>query len=95
MIKKATAFGGELNAQSENLFTHFLCHRAAFTQKCLIPVTGFFEPHEAAGKKIPHYITCKDNEAFSLAGIYSKVGPFLTCSILTKAASPLLPKYTM
>jgi len=86
--KKAAAFGGGLNAQAEKLFTHFLYQRAAFTQKCLIPVTGFFEPHEATGKKIPYYITRKDKEAFSLAGIYSKVGSLITCSILTKEASP-------
>lgn len=87
--KKAAAFGGGLNAQSEKVFNHFIYKHSIFTKKCLIPVTGFFEPHEFQGKKFPYYICRKDRDVLVLAGIYSQTGTTLTCSILTREASPM------
>lgn len=90
--KEAVKYGGGLNAQSEKLFDHFIYKQSAHSRRCLIPVTGFFEPHEAKGKKYPFYISRKDNEAFALAGIYTLVEGIPTFTILTKAASPLFEK---
>jgi putative SOS response-associated peptidase YedK len=90
--KEAVKFGGGLNAQSEKLFNHFIYKHAAHTRRCLIPVTGFFEPHEEKGKKYPFYISRKDKEAFALAGIYTLIEGIPTFTILTKEASPLFEK---
>lgn len=90
--KEAVKYGGGLNAQSEKLFDHFIYKQAAHTRRCLIPVTGFFEPHEAKGKKFPFYISRKDNAAFALAGIYTLIEGIPNFTILTKAASPLFEK---
>jgi putative SOS response-associated peptidase YedK len=90
--KEAVRFGGGLNAQSEKLFDHFIYKHAAKSRRCLIPVTGFFEPHDYKGKKYPFYVSRKDNEAFALAGIYTLIEGLPTFSILTKAASPLFEK---
>ncbi len=90
--KEAVKYGGGLNAQSEKLFNHFIYKHAAKSRRCLVPVTGFFEPHEHKSKKYPVYISRKDKEAFALAGIYTLIGGIPTFSILTKAASPLFQK---
>jgi len=90
--KEAVKYGGGLNAQSEKLFDHFIYKHAAKSRRCLVPVTGFFEPHEHKTKKYPVYISRKDKEAFALAGIYTLIGGIPTFSILTKAATPLFEK---
>ncbi|WP_417619849.1 SOS response-associated peptidase [Oceanihabitans sediminis] len=90
--KEAVRFGGGLNAQSEKLFQHFIYKKAALTRRCIIPVTGFFEPHDYKGKKYPFHIKNKENKLISLAGIYTIVGNAVTFTILTKKASPLFAK---
>ncbi|RMZ51429.1 SOS response-associated peptidase [Flavobacteriaceae bacterium PRS1] len=87
--KDATRFGGGLNAQSEKLFNHFIYKHSALTKRCLIPVTGFYEPHEYKSKKYPYYIHRTDNEALALAGLYTHIGEYVTFTILTKDASPM------
>ncbi|WP_196888496.1 SOS response-associated peptidase [Aureivirga sp. CE67] len=90
--KEAIKFGGGLNAQAEKVFDHFLYKESIYTRRCIIPVTGFFEPHEFEKKKYPVYVFPKDQNCFSLAGIYSIIGKTVTFSILTKEASPLFSK---
>lgn len=87
--KEAVKFGAGLNAQSEKLFNHFIYKNVALIQRCIIPVTGFFEPHTHQTKKYPYYIHRTDDETISLAGIYTVIGTYITFSILTKKASPL------
>ena len=88
--KKAVRFGGGLNAQSEKLFEHFIYKYSSLERRCIIPVTGFYEPHEHKKKKYPYYIHRADNESFALAGIYTIIEDGLvTFSILTKEASPM------
>lgn len=90
--KQAVRYGGGLNAQSEKLFDHFIYKHAAFSKRCIIPVTGFFEPHEYKSKKYPFHIKRKDDEVLALAGIYTSIQEVLTFTILTKPASPLFAK---
>ncbi|WP_066224974.1 SOS response-associated peptidase [Formosa haliotis] len=90
--KEAMRFGGGLNAQSEKLFDHFIYKNSALTKRCIIPVTGFFEPHEHKSKKYPFHIKKKDDNLLSLAGLYTQIEDTLTFTILTKAASPLFAK---
>ena len=87
--KQSIRFGGGLNAQSEKLFDHFIYKYSALSRRCLIPVTGFFEPHEHNKKKYPYYIHRANNESFTLAGIYTILDQVITFTVLTKAASPL------
>lgn len=90
--KEAVKYGGGLNAQSEKLFDHFIYKHSALTRRCIIPVTGFFEPHEYKSKKYPFHIKHKDNDVLSLAGLYTLVDDVVTFTILTKKASPLFAK---
>lgn len=90
--KESVRFGGGLNAQSEKIFEHFLYKKSVMTKRCIIPVTGFFEPHEYQKKKYPFYIKQKEDDVLSLAGLYTIVGNVVTFTILTKKASPLFAK---
>jgi len=87
-FKESVKFGAGLNAKSEKLFIYFMYKKSSLTQRIIIPVTGFFEPHEFNKKKYPFYISRKDNDVFALAGIYTIIENILTFSILTKKASP-------
>ncbi|MFD0991149.1 SOS response-associated peptidase [Mariniflexile jejuense] len=90
--KEAVKYGGGLNAQSEKLFQHYMYRESALTRRCIIPVNGFFEPHEYLKKKYPFFIFNNDNEPLALAGIYSVIDTYITFSILTKEASPMFAK---
>ncbi|MGZ0016774.1 SOS response-associated peptidase [Yeosuana sp. AK3] len=90
--KEAIKYGGGLNAQSEKLFQHYLYRESAMTRRCIIPVTGFFEPHEHNKKKYPFFIQDKAQKPLGLAGIYSVIDTYITFTILTKEASPLFEK---
>ncbi|OBX19015.1 MULTISPECIES: SOS response-associated peptidase [Bizionia] len=90
--KEAVRYGGGLNARSEKLFDHFIYKHSVVSKRCIVPVTGFFEPHEYKGKKYPFHIKRKDDEVLSLAGIYTIIDNVFTFTILTKSASPLLAK---
>lgn len=87
--KEAVKFGGGLNAQSEKLFQHFIYKDAVLTRRCIIPVSGFYEPHDYKSKKYPFYIKAKDELSLALAGIYNVIDTYITFTILTKPATPL------
>ena len=59
-----------LNARAETLTEKPSFSRPIISNRCLIPVNGFFEWQHGPGKKIPHYIYLPAQEIFSLAGIY-------------------------
>lgn len=90
--KQQLKYGSGLNARSEKLFDYWLYQKSALTKRCIIPVSGFFEPHEYNKKKYPIYIKHKDDEIIGLAGIYTVVENIVTYTILTKKASPLFAK---
>src|SRR5690606_12037966 len=94
-FKNPKTFGG-LNAQSEKLFAHFIYRHAWEKQRCLIPIDGFFEPHNTRVKfkgkdfKVPFYFKRKDDLPLCLAGIYTNTADGgRTCTVLTKEATPL------
>lgn len=64
--------------------------------RCLIPATGFFEWQHRGKNKVPFYISLKDEEIFSFAGIFTRFQPYgetepvFTFSILTTEANPLM-----
>jgi len=90
--KQQIKYGSGLNARSEKLFDYWLYNSSALTRRCIIPVTGFFEPHTYSNKKYPIHIKHQDNKLLSLAGLYTILGNTVTYSILTKEASPLFAK---
>ncbi|WP_067151345.1 SOS response-associated peptidase [Pseudotamlana agarivorans] len=90
--KEAVKYGGGLNARSEKLFDHFIYKKAIHEQRCIIPVSGFYEPHEHQKKKYPFFIQNKEQKPLALAGIYSVIGSYITFSIITKNASPFFAK---
>lgn len=60
-----------LNARDETIFETPSFKNSINSQRCVIPVTGFFEPHTHEGKKYPFYIAPKEGRFLLLAGIYS------------------------
>jgi len=94
---------GEIRTKTMNARSETIAEKPSFrdsfkSRRCLIPVQGFFEWHELAGKKYPFYIHLKSDQPFALAGIYDKwinkeTGEILnTFSIVTTAANPLMEK---
>lgn len=65
-----------LNCISEEMYEKPSFRDAAKNgQRCLIPVTGFFEWHwldEKGVVKIPYYVTFRDQKLRSMAGLYSR-----------------------
>lgn len=90
--KAQLKYGSGLNARSEKLFDYWLYKKSALIKRCIIPVTGFFEPHEFEKKKYPIHIKRKDADIIGLAGIYTVVENVVTYTILTKSASLLFSK---
>nr|WP_273565433.1 SOS response-associated peptidase family protein [Maribacter sp. Hal144] len=60
--KKTIMYGSGLNATSEKLFSSQMYKDSALQRRCIVPVTGFFEPHttpvKVKGKpfKVPFFL---------------------------------------
>ena len=86
------------NAKSETIFEKPSFRGAIAKKRCLVLVDGFFEWHEAKGKKFPYFIKLKSNDSFALAGIWDawenkNTGEVRkTFSIITTEANPLMAK---
>lgn len=77
-----------INARSETIDTKKLFKYSFYNKRCLIPASGFFEWKKENGKNIKYKIYLKDENLFSMAGIYSsfqdKNGEYINCfTILT------------
>lgn len=88
-----------INARSETIYEKPSFRQAAGRgQRCLIPVTGFFEWHTVGKQKFPFYINTTDQSIASIAGLWDEwadpdTGEVLTTfSLLTTDANPLLAK---
>lgn len=91
--KKASRYGGGLNARAEKLDSHFIYKHVYKTQRCLIWANAFFEPHHVKSKSYPYLIRRKDTGLFAFAGIYTRFkNGLMTCAILTRDAMPYLAK---
>lgn len=84
------------NAMSETMFDKPSFRKAAASQRCAIPVNGFFEWQHLGKNKQPYYIYLKDDPLMTLAGLYDiwknpKDGSeWHTCNIVTCPANPLM-----
>ena len=61
-----------LNARSETVFEKSSFRTPILSKRCLIPVTGYFEFQHQGKSKIPYYIFLKNEEIFSLGGMYEQ-----------------------
>jgi len=91
-FKEAVKYGGGLNARSEKVFQNFIYRSSIMEKRCIIPVFGFFEPHDHKGVKYPFHFKDKGDKPLALAGLYTVIERFITFTILTKDASPLFAK---
>ncbi len=61
------------NARAETLFEKWPWRMLWQHNRCIIPVTGFFEPHRLPnGRAQYYYTTLKDREIFSIAGLWDE-----------------------
>jgi len=83
------------NARSETIDSKPAFRESFASRRCLVPVRGFFEWQHIGGRKIPWYISLRDEDIFSLAGIWDswkmKGGVSLnTFSVVTTRANELM-----
>lgn len=84
-----------LNARADTIFSKPSFREPIMKKRCIVPSTGYFEWRHEGDKKIPYYIFLKDEEIFSMAGIYDtwldkSTGEVVnTFSIITTEANEL------
>jgi putative SOS response-associated peptidase YedK len=84
------------NARSGSISVKPSFSRSFAGKRCLIPVRGFFEWQHTSNLKIPWYITLKDGDIMSLAGLWdewedSSTGEiFSTFTVVTTDANDLM-----
>lgn len=87
-----------LNAIGETLFEKPSFRKPALSQRCILPVTGFYEYRDFNGVKYPYYIYSADNQGFLLGGVYDTwINPATgetnkSFSIVTTPANSLMEK---
>lgn len=83
-----------INARSETVAEKPSFRDAFKKRRLLIPVSGFYEWKKEDGAKQPFYISRKDGQPFSLAGLWERwdkgTNPLESCTILTTEPNSLL-----
>lgn len=84
-----------INARSETVAEKLSFRHAIKKNRCIIPVSGFYEWSHVGTEKHPHYIQLSDKSPMALAGVWehwkSPDGtPLETFSILTTTANNLI-----
>jgi putative SOS response-associated peptidase YedK len=84
-----------INARAETVAEKPAFRSAYRHRRCLLPVTGFYEWQKTPGGKQPHHIHLKDEELFTLAGLWeewtSPEGEIVeSCTVLTTDANQML-----
>ena len=99
--KDAESYRNKLvNARQETIFDSYTFKYSIEKRRCIIPSSGFYEHHHEIGgkRKMPYFITRKNCEILSLAGVYNnwidkETGEVLTTfSIITTEANGLMAK---
>ena len=65
-------------------------HAFAQGQRCLVPVTGFFEWRHEGKVKVPYRIGIKGGDVFCLGGLWEEHDGVDTYTVLTTRANPLM-----
>lgn len=61
-----------INARAEGLLEKPMWKRLIKSKRCVVPARGFYEWKTENGKKLPYYITPKNGEFFSFAGLWDE-----------------------
>lgn len=61
-----------INAREETLYQKSVWKRLVKSHRCIVPATGFYEWQKTNEGKIPYYITPKEGEFFSFAGLWDE-----------------------
>ena len=87
--------GSVLNTRDDSLFTYKAAAwktAAILKHKCIVIVTGFYEPHKVGKTSYPYLLYQPNFEPFGLCGYYTKQEDYLTFSVLTTQANELMSK---
>jgi putative SOS response-associated peptidase YedK len=84
-----------INARSETLLEKPSFRNLIKNKRCMIPSNGFYEWKKISDKKIPYFISLKDHELFSFAGLYdiwvdSSGKEYKTFTIITTESNSLM-----
>jgi putative SOS response-associated peptidase YedK len=83
-----------INARSETVATSRAYAGPFARRRCLVPADGWYEWTRTDAGKQPYFLTRADGGVLALAGIWTvwrgPDGPWLTCSVLTTAATGAL-----
>ena len=83
-----------INARCESVFQSRLYGKSILEQRCIVPISGFFEWKQSEGGKRPFCIRLKDEPIMSVAGIWSvwrrQGEERFSFSILTTEANSLM-----
>ena len=60
------------NARRENLVKSFAFRKPYQSQRCVVPVTGFYEWVDRNGEKQPYYVHAPDHNGLLLAGLWER-----------------------
>lgn len=87
-----------LNARNDGVFTKPSYRQLILKRRCIIPVNGFYENRDVAGKKYPYFIYKAEDEPLLLGGIWNRwtdteSGEVLeTFTIITTDANALMSR---
>lgn len=85
-----------INARSETVPDKPSFRNAFRRRRCLVPASGFYEWKKEGDRKIPYFISMKDAEVFSFAGLWERwrehddAEPLDSVTICTTAASAFM-----
>ena len=87
-----------LNAVGETVFEKASFRKCITSQRCLLPVSGYYEWRDVKSVKYPYFVQSTEQDYFSLGSLYDtwvnkETGEIRnTFSIITTAANPLMEK---
>lgn len=84
-----------INARVETILEKNAYKKAVISRRCLVPMDGFYEWKRSGKEKLPYRIVTKDQEIFSVAGIWEKwTSPegeeIYTFSVITKPPTAIM-----
>ncbi|MFV1883353.1 MAG: SOS response-associated peptidase [Balneola sp.] len=82
-----------INTRDDSLVSKPMWNRAFNSNRCIVPMNGFYEWTGSKGNKTPHYIYPKEGKFLAAAGIFSKLSPvegLMSYSIITTSPNSLM-----
>lgn len=79
------------NARSEGIAAKPMWRKIFNSQRCIVPVSGFYEWKNVDGTKKPYFVTLKDGAIMSLAGLWDRFErdgeEVFSCAVITTGAN--------